>query len=184
MLVREVPEAVPLCRHLSVEGNTAVDAVFPADADMAASALVSRNEMGELTRYSHFVREAATHRWDWRVQGEREAASVSDYVAQKVARYPYSLEIYADAVLDSVSASLDRLGGDQVEPPQLVVLAIESPRIERWAGPLLELVKGAGYGHGHGVIPTIQIACMRASRERSSYGLILGPRWIERTVAR
>lgn len=50
-------------------------------------------------------------------------------------------------MLDSVSASLDRLGGDQVEPPELVVLAIQSPRIERGAGPLLELVKGAGYGH-------------------------------------
>lgn len=62
MLVREMPEAVPLCRHLGVEGNTAVDAVFPADADMAASALVSPNEVGVLTWYSHFVREAATHR--------------------------------------------------------------------------------------------------------------------------
>lgn len=62
MLVREVPEAVPLCRHLGVEGHTAVDAVFSADADMAVSALVSRNEMDVPTRHSHLVLEAATHR--------------------------------------------------------------------------------------------------------------------------
>lgn len=72
-------------------------------------------------------------------------------------RIPHSLEIYADPVLDSISTSLDRLGCDQVESPELVVLAIEAPRIKRRAGPLLELVKGAGDGHSQSVIPTIRL---------------------------
>jgi hypothetical protein len=64
MFVREVPEAVPLGRHLGVEGNTAVDAVFPANADIPLQ-LLSRGvrwAVGVLARYSHLVREASTHR--------------------------------------------------------------------------------------------------------------------------